>query len=202
MLLVGLTGGIGSGKSTVSALWATRGAAIVDADLISREILEPGGRAYQAVIDRFGQTIVASDGKIIRPALAGIAFGDAEALAALNSLTHPAIADVMEERVGAAFADHRIVVVDVALLHVIPTDRLPLDAVVVVDVPEDVAVQRLIAHRSFTEADARARIAAQASREERRGGADLVIDNSGDIEDLEAEAEKAWQWLEERETAA
>jgi dephospho-CoA kinase len=195
MFVVGLSGGIGSGKSTVSAAWAGRGAAIVDADLISREILEPGGIAYQPVVERFGKDIVGDDGRIIRPALAAKVFGDASALADLNALTHPAIADLIAARVSAAGKDHAVVVIDIALPHIMPRERVEIGAMVVVDVPEDVAVQRLMAYRGFTEADARARISAQPSREERREGADLLIDNSGDREELDAQVEKAWRWL-------
>jgi len=198
MLLVGLTGGIGSGKSTVSAALAARGAAIVDADVISRQILEPGGRAYAPVVDRFGSGIVLGDGAINRPALAGIVFADPAALADLNGLTHPAIVELIAEQSEQAGLTHRIVIIDIALLHIIPRDRVPLGAVVVVDVPEDIAVARLMDQRNFSEADARARMAAQASRAERRSGADLVIDNSGGREALEAEIERAWRWLEER----
>jgi dephospho-CoA kinase len=200
MLLVGLTGGIGSGKSTVSAGWAERGAAVVDADLISREIMEPGGLAFDPVVKRFGEEIVADDGRIARPALAAIVFNDPAALADLNSLTHPAIAELISQRVESAGRTHPVVVVDIALLHII-SDRFDFGAVVVVDVPEDVAVKRLIAFRGFSEEDARARIAAQATREQRRAGADLVIDNGGDRESLEAEIEKSWIWLEERSAA-
>jgi dephospho-CoA kinase len=195
VLVVGLTGGIGSGKSTVSAAWAGRGAAIVDADLISREILEPGGLAYQPVVERFGKDIVGDDGRIIRPALAAKVFGDPVALADLNALTHPAIGDLIAERVPAAGKERSIVVIDIALPHIIARAQVEIGAMVVVDVPEDVAVERLVAYRGFTEADARARISAQPSREERRAGADLVIDNGGDREELDLQIDKAWQWL-------
>jgi dephospho-CoA kinase len=195
VLLVGLTGGIGSGKSTVSAAWAGRGAAIIDADLISREILEPGGVAYQPVVERFGKDVVGDDGRIIRPALAGKVFGNPAALADLNALTHPAIADLIVERVAAAARDHAVVVIDIALPQILPRERVEVAATVVVDVPEEVAVERLTAYRGFTEADARARISSQPSREERREGADLVIDNSGDREELDAQIEESWRWL-------
>jgi dephospho-CoA kinase len=195
MFLVGLTGGIGSGKSTVASGLAARGAAVVDADAISWEIMEPGGRAYDPVVERFGPGIVGPDGRIDRPALAAIVFNDAAALAELNALTHPAIGAVMAERMAAAAADAAIVVLDIPLLNIATRDRFQFSAIVVVDTPEDVAAARLVGQRGFTEDDARARIAAQISREERRSLADFVVDNSGDRDALEAEVDRLWDWL-------
>jgi dephospho-CoA kinase len=198
MLLVGLTGGIGSGKSTVAGQLAARGAAVVDADGISRQILEPDGAAFDQVVDRFGPSIVGPDGRIDRPALAGVVFGDPEALADLNRLTHPVIGRVMSERVAELAATSPIVVLDIPLLTIATKDRFSFGAIVGVDTPEEVAVRRLVEHRAFSEADARARVAAQITREERRALADLVIDNSGDRAALESELERAWAWLSER----
>ena len=198
MLSVGLTGGIGSGKSTVAAALAARGAAVVDADMISRQILEPGGAAYQPVVDRFGRGIVKEDGQIDRPALAAAVFSDPEALADLNGLTHPEIGRQMVQRTRELAADHDVVVLDIPLLDIAARARFEFDAIVAVDVPEDVAVARLVAQRGFTEEDARARIAAQISRQERRELADLVLDNSGDRDALESEIDRAWKWLEDR----
>jgi dephospho-CoA kinase len=198
MFLVGLTGGIGSGKSTVALGLAARGAAVVDADAISREIMEPGGRAYGPVVEHFGPSIVQADGRIDRPAVAARVFNDAEALAQLNSLTHPAIGQVMAERMEEAAESASIVVLDIPLLNIATKDRFTFGAIVVVDTPVDLAVARLVAHRGFTEADARARVAAQMTREERRDLADLVLDNSGDPAALEAEIDRAWAWLKER----
>lgn len=202
MLLVGLTGGIGSGKSTVAAGLAERGAAVVDADAISREILEPGGPAYQPVVDRFGPGVVRADGTVDRPALAAAVFGDPDALADLNDLTHPVIGRVMGERMLQVASEGRIVVLDIPLLNIATKDRFQFGAVIVVDTPEDVAVERLVGQRAFTEADARARVAAQISREERRALADLVIDNAGDRAALEADVDRAWAWLSERLASA
>jgi dephospho-CoA kinase len=198
MLLVGLTGGIGSGKSTVAAGLAARGAAVVDADAIAREILEPDGAAYQPVVDRFGPAVVRPDGAIDRPALAAAVFGNAEALADLNGLTHPVIGKVMAGRVLELAAAGRIVVLDIPLLTIATRDLFDLAAVIVVDAPEDVAVDRLVEQRGFTEADARARVAAQITRDERRRIADIVLDNSGERAALEAEVDRAWAWLQER----
>jgi dephospho-CoA kinase len=197
MLLVGLTGGIGSGKSTVAELLSAKGAAVVDADGISRQIMEPGGAAFQSVVDRFGSSIVGAGGRIDRPALAALVFGDPDALADLNRLTHPVIGRVMSERVAELAANSDMVVLDIPLLNIATKDRFSFGAIVVVDTPEAVAVQRLVEQRAFTEADARARVAAQISREERRALADVVIDNSGDRAALEAEVERAWAWLSE-----
>jgi dephospho-CoA kinase len=196
VLLVGLTGGIGSGKSTVAAGLAERGAAVIDADAIAREIVEPGGPAYAPVVERFGRGILAADGQIDRPALAGLVFGDGAALADLNAITHPVIGQVMAERMASAQSE--IVVLDIPLLNIATKDRFQFGAIVVVDAPEEVAVERLVSQRGFDEADARARIAAQISREERCSLADLVIDNSGSRKELEDQIDRAWEWLSTR----
>jgi dephospho-CoA kinase len=198
MLLVALTGGIGSGKSTVAQGLAERGATVIDADAISRQILEPGDLAYQPVIDHFGPEVVRADGRIDRPALAAAVFGNPDALAELNRLTHPVIGRVLAERVGAVAEPARIVVLDIPLLAILTTDLFQLDAVMVVDVPEDVAVERLVEQRAFSVEDAWARVAAQITRDERRQVADLVLDNSGDRGDLESEIDRAWAWLQEQ----
>ena len=201
MFLVGLTGGIGSGKSTVAAELAVRGAAVVDADAISREIMEPGGAAFGPVVERFGPSIVGEDGRIDRPAVAALVFHDPDALADLNSITHPIIGRVMFERMTEAAEKSDVVILDIPLLNIATKDRFSFAAVVVVDTPEDVAVQRLVDQRGFEEVDARARIAAQISREERRSLADVVVDNSGSREDLEAEVDRVWEWLKARAAA-
>lgn len=195
---MGLTGGIGSGKSTVAAGLAARGAAVVDADAIAREIVEPGGPAYGPVVERFGPGVVGADGRLDRAALAAVVFNDADALADLNRLTHPVIGAVMAERMAAASAAADVVVLDIPLLDVATRDRFRFGAIVVVDTPEDVAVERLVTQRGFGEDDARARIRAQISRDARRALADVVIDNSGDRAALEAGVDRAWAWLQER----
>lgn len=201
VLLVGLTGGIGSGKSTVAAALVERGAALVDADLIAREVVEPGGAAYSPLVDRFGPGIVASDGRIDRPALAAIAFGDPASLADLNAITHPAIGAVIATRIAEAAAA-AVVVVDIPLLNAEGIERYHLDAVVVVDTPVDVAVSRLVTYRGFTEADARARVTSQISREERRALADYVVDNAGDRSSLVPQVDELWAALSARAAAA
>ena len=198
MFLVGLTGGIGAGKSTVAADLVARGAAVIDADGIAREVVEPGGRAYDALVERFGTEVLQADGRLARQKLADVVFNDPDALSALNDITHPAIGSVMAERVVEAAESTGIVVVDIPLLTIATKSRMNFDAVVVVDAPEQTAVERLVQHRGFTESDARARIAAQISREERRALADFVIDNSGDRTALSAQLDALWTWLAER----
>lgn len=201
MLAVGLTGGIGSGKSSVADLLVARGAELIDADRIAREVVEPGGPAYAPLIERFGPGILAPDGTIDRPALASVAFADAEALAALNAITHPAIGAVMAERRAALEAGDAVVVLDVPLLTPAHRDLLELDVVLVVDCDPDTALQRLVAQRGMAAEDARARMAAQASREERLAGADLVVDNGGSREQLAAEVDRVWKTLSEQARA-
>ena len=196
MYVVGLTGGIGSGKSTVSALLSERGAVIVDADAIARELQQPGGALFQPMVDRFGPSVVASDGTLDRAAIAAIAFNDPQALADLNAITRPAIGAGITERIGAQAATDNIVILDLPLLFESNTLRSSVAKVIVVDAPVDVAVARLVSQRDMTEADARARMAAQVSREERLARADFVIDNSGSLAHLAAEVDRCWDWIQ------
>ncbi len=195
MLAVGLTGGIGSGKSAVADLLVERGAVLIDADQVARDVVAPGGPAYQPLIDRFGQRIVATDGTIDRQALANIAFADEESRLALNAITHPAIGiRMIEMRDAFADTDH-IVVLAIPLLTALHRETVKLHKVVVVDTPTDIALERLLAHRGFDKADAEARIRSQISRKERAKEADYVLDNSGDRPALEREVAKLWDWL-------
>ena len=202
MLAVGLTGGIGAGKSSVADLLVERGAVLIDADRIAREVVVPGGPAYAPLVERFGPGIVAPDGTIDRPALAALAFADPEALAALNAITHPAIGVVMTERRAAQEGGDAVVVLDVPLLTPAHRDLLSLAVVVVVDCPVDLAVARLVEQRGFSRADAEARVAAQVPREERLAGADYVVDNAGDRPHLVAEVDRVWAELERRRAGA
>lgn len=196
MVVVGLTGGIGSGKSTVARLLAERGALVVDADVVAREVVAPDGPAHAAVVERFGPAVLATDGGIDRPALATLVFGDERAREDLNRIVHPAVQLEMLRRVAAAAADpDAVVVLDVPLLAEVGRDRYPVAGVLVVDAPVETAVVRLIGGRGFTEEDARARIAAQATREERRAIADVVLDNSGDLDQLRSEVDRVWAWI-------
>jgi dephospho-CoA kinase len=188
VLVVGLTGGIGSGKSTVAALLAERGAAVVDADLIAREVVAPGGPTHDALVARFGTTD--------RPAIAAIVFEDPNALADLNAIVHPAVGAEIVRRLAEHADTDDVVILDLPLLvETGGRDRYPVAAVVVVDAPVEVAVERLVRQRGMAESDARARIAAQATREERSAAADFVIDNGGTIEQLREEVERCWSWM-------
>ena len=195
MLAVGLTGGIGSGKSAVAELLVARGAVLIDADQVAREVVAPGGAAYQALIDRFGAGIVAPDGAIDRPALAAVAFADDATRADLNAITHPAIGVAMIKARDALEDTDDIVVLAIPLLTAQHRDTVKLRLVVVVDCPTDIALERLLTQRGMDRADAEARIAAQISREERIKEADYVLDNSGDRTELEAEVSTLWEWL-------
>jgi dephospho-CoA kinase len=195
VLLVGLTGGIGSGKSTVSAALAARGAVVVDADAVVRELQEPGTPVLAAMVERFGDDILRPDGSLDRQVVADRVFGDARALADLNAIVHPAVGAEIARRLEAEAATDHVVVLDVPLL--VESGRGDLAGLIVVDTDPEVAVERLVSQRGFTEADARARIARQVSREERRARADVVIDNSGSREALEPQIAECWRWLEE-----
>jgi dephospho-CoA kinase len=193
VILVGLTGGIGSGKSTVSSLLADRGAIIVDADAIVHELQAPGSPLLDLIAERFGDDVIAADGSLDRAAVAGIVFSDQQALDDLNGLVHPAVRDEMARRVDAERDTDRLVVLDIPLLTENP--RKDLAAVVVVDVDVEVAVERLVAQRGMSESDARARIAKQSSRDDRLAIATHVIDNSGSFDELEQRVDEVWREL-------
>jgi dephospho-CoA kinase len=193
VILVGLTGGIGSGKSTVSALLVARGAVLIDADAVTREVQQPGSPVLERLAERFGRGVIAADGSLDRPALAGIAFNDPDALKDLNAIVHPAVRDEMNRRIAEQAATDHVVVLDIPLLAENP--RKGLQGVIVVDVPEDVQVERLVRYRGFDEADARARIARQATREQRLAIASVVVDNSGDVDALAEQIDTVWAWL-------
>jgi dephospho-CoA kinase len=177
----------------VAAVLAGLGAYVVDCDALGRHIIEPHGRAYQRVIQRFGPGIVRDDGHIDRPALAAIVFADEAELAALNAISHPAIDAEIAERIAAAPVDS-VVVLDMAVLVETDLGAGQYDTVVVVEAPLDVRLARL-AQRGMTEDDARARMAAQATDDQRRAVADYVIDNGGDLEWLREQVAALWQTL-------
>ena len=193
MILVGLTGGIGSGKSTVSALLAERGAVILDADAVARELQRAGQPVLAAMIERFGDEMLTEDGELDRPRLAALVFADPAALADLNALVHPAVGVELVRRIEAARGTDAVLVLDSPLLAAHPRDGMA--ATIVVDVPIETAVERLVHQRGMTEADAQSRIARQISRDERLTTADRVIDNSGDRAALEAQVDELWAWL-------
>jgi dephospho-CoA kinase len=193
VLLIGLTGGIGSGKSTVSSLLAANGAVILDADAITRSLQVPGTAVFDAMVERFGPGIVAEDGSLDRAAVAAIVFADEQAKRDLEGIVHPAVGAEMLTRLQALADVDTVVIYDVPLL--VESGRKGYVAVIVVDVDPELAVARLVEHRGMAEADARARIANQAAREERLAVADLVIDNSGTRAQLQKQVDEAWAWI-------
>lgn len=195
MLRVGLTGGVGSGKSTVAEVFARRGAKVIDADAIAREVVEPGTMGFEAVKARFGREIARPDG-IDRAALARIVFADDDARDDLNGIVHPLVRFEIQERIATLAESTEIVVLMIPLL--VESGRYATDIVIVVDCDEEVAIQRMVTSRGWTERDARSRIAAQATRTQRRAIADIVIDNSTDEVSLERQVDAAWQRLTER----
>jgi dephospho-CoA kinase len=193
VVLIGLTGGIGSGKSTVSALLAARGALVIDADAITRELQEPGTEVFEAMRERFGPGIVARDGTLDRQAVADLVFTDAAALQDLNAIVHPAVGAEIAARLTSAQGTDRVVVLDVPLL--VESGRDDMAALVVVDVDPEVAIERLVHQRGMREDDARARMANQADRADRLSRADFVIDNSGSVDDLAGRIDELWPRL-------
>ena len=194
VLLIGLTGGIGSGKSTVSAALARRGAVVVDADAVVRELQAPGGAVLAAMVDHFGPGILRGDGTLDRQKVADIVFGDDEQLKALNGIVHPAVGAEIDRRISEQRGTDHIVVLDVPLL--VESKAYVTEGTIVVDTDPDIAVERLVAHRGFTEADARARMARQATREQRLAAADHVVHNDGTPEQLEAQIDACWHWIQ------
>ncbi|MGB3412069.1 MAG: dephospho-CoA kinase [Microthrixaceae bacterium] len=194
MLLIGLTGGIGSGKSTVSAAFAKRGAVVVDADAIVHEVQRSGTEVFNEMVDRFGVGIVAEDGELDRAAVADIVFTDPDALVDLGKIVHPRVQDEIFSRVEAVRDTDRVVILDVPLL--VESGWSDLAGTIVVDLHHDLAVERLVKFRGFTEADARKRIDNQVSRDKRLEAANFVIDNSDGLEELEVAIDKAWAWIQ------
>ncbi|MEU2787077.1 MULTISPECIES: dephospho-CoA kinase [unclassified Streptomyces] len=196
MLKVGLTGGIGAGKSEVSRLLVEHGAVLIDADRIAREVVAPGTPGLAAVVEAFGEDVLAADGSLDRPKLGSIVFADPERLAVLNSVVHPLVGARSRELEEAAAAD-AVVVHDVPLLT--ENGLAPLyDLVIVVDAGPATQLDRLIRLRGMTEEDARARMAAQATREQRRAIADIVIDNDVPLEELRRRVKDVWEELVRR----
>ncbi|GGX54445.1 dephospho-CoA kinase [Streptomyces minutiscleroticus] len=199
MLKVGLTGGIGAGKSEVSRLLVEQGAVLIDSDRIAREVVAPGTPGLAAVVDAFGEGILAPDGSLDRPRLGSLVFADAEKLAVLNSIVHPLVRARSQELESAA-AEDAVVVHDVPLLA--ENGLAPLyDLVVVVDVDPGTQLDRLVRLRGMTEEDARARMAAQAPREKRLEIADVVVDNDVPLEELARRVRDVWADLVRRARA-
>ncbi|MET8559695.1 dephospho-CoA kinase [Streptomyces flaveolus] len=196
MLTVGLTGGIGAGKSEVSRLLVQHGAVLIDADRIAREVVAPGTPGLAAVVDAFGADVLAADGSLDRPRLGSLVFADPEKLALLNSIVHPLVGARSRELESAAAAN-AVVVHDVPLLT--ENGLAPLyDVVIVVDASPETQLDRLVRLRGMTEEDARARMAAQATREQRREIADIVIDNDVPLDALKKRVAEVWNDLARR----
>lgn len=196
MLKVGLTGGIGAGKSEVSRLLVEHGAVLIDADRIAREVVAPGTPGLAAVVDAFGPDVLTADGGLDRPRLGSIVFADPEKLAVLNAIVHPLVRD-RSERLESAAAEDAVVVHDVPLLT--ENGLAPLyDVVIVVDTAPGTQLDRLVRLRGMTEEDARARMAAQATRERRREIADILIDNDVPLDELRARVAEVWEDLVRR----
>jgi dephospho-CoA kinase len=189
VLRIGLTGGIGSGKSTVSGLLAQLGARIIDADVLAREVVAPGTPGLAAVVDAFGNRVLSADGSLDRPALAAVVFGDPSARATLDGIVHPLVRTRAVELI-AALPDDAVVVQDIPLL-VETGQAASFDLVLVVEAELEIRVDRLV-RRGLSEDDARARIAAQATDEQRRAVADVVLDNSGTPERLAEQVDRFW----------
>lgn len=189
-LTVGLTGGIGSGKSTVSRRLADLGAVVIDYDLLAREVVEPGSPALAAIAQRFGDDVIGDDGRLDRPALGAIVFADEQARRDLEAITHPAIRRLAAARDAEAPEGSTVVHDHPLLVEMGLADSC--DTVVLVDVPEEVQIERLVRDRSMTPEDAQARVAAQATRAERRAAADIVLTNTGSVADLMQAVGSLW----------
>ena len=193
MIRLGLTGGIGSGKSTVARMLAARGAVVIDADQIARDLVEPGGEALAELVTEFGPRILQQDGSLSRGELAALAFSDPRATERLNAIMHPLIRAEGERRLAEA-PGAQVVVYDMPLL--VETGQADLvDLVVVVDVPEEVQVDRAVRLRGLDEADVRRRMEVQATRGERRAAAGVVIDNAGDVAWTQTQVDALWASL-------
>lgn len=198
MTAIGLTGGIGSGKSAVGGMLASHGAAVIEADRVVHELQQPGQAVFDEIVRRFGPGVVTSSGELDREALASIVFDDPAARRDLEAIVWPAVGVELARLRAAAEDRGRIVVLDIPLLAEAGPDakaRWALDGVVVVDCPVEVAVARLVDWRGMSEQDAKARVEAQVSRDERLAAADFVIDNSGDLTHLAAEVDRCWTWI-------
>ena len=202
MLRVGLTGGIGSGKSEVARRLAEHGAVLIDADVAARQVVEPGSPGLAQIAAAFGDEVLRPDGSLNRERLGEIVFGDPGLRGKLNAIVHPLVREWMQEAERAAVQTDgdAIVVHDVPLLAE-SRGKAGFDAVIVVDVPPDLQLERLVSQRGMAAEQASARMAAQASREQRLAVADIVVDNSGSLDDLDRRVTEVWSDLERRAAA-
>jgi len=198
MILLGLTGGIGCGKSSVTQLLSARGAIVIDSDAIAREMQESGSPLLAQLVERFGD-VLNEDGSLNRAQLASIVFPSPENVKALNAIMHPAIGKEMSRRLDEQRKTDNVVVLDIPLL--VENPRKGLSGVLVVDVDTEIAVERVVKHRGMDADDVRARISRQSTREQRIAIADRIIDNSGSLEELERQVEDAWQWAQQLQAA-
>jgi dephospho-CoA kinase len=200
VLLVGLTGGIGSGKSTVARMLEARGAAVFDADVLAREVVEPGAPGHAAVIERFGANVLAPGGELDREALASIVFADPAARRDLEAIVHPEVRRRFAEDTEAYRDTQRIVVMSAPLLVETGMDSA-FDVLVVVSASPDTQIERLMRGRGMSEEAVRSRIVAQATPEARAEVADVLIENDGTVEELEAQVDRLWGDLTARAAA-
>jgi dephospho-CoA kinase len=202
MRVIGLTGNIASGKSVVADMLRRRGARIIDADVLSREAVTPGTSALDAIVARWGPSVLSPEGTLDRAALRSIVFSERSDLDALNEIVHPEVMRLREAAIDAARANgDRVVVCVVPLLferHLVDD----FDTIVLVDAPRPLRLERIVRDRGLEEADAMDMIAAQMPAELKRARADWVIENSGSIEDLEREVERLWEWIETSEKSS
>lgn len=193
-LEIGLTGGIGSGKSTVSTGLVDRGAVLIDADAIVRELQQPGKPVFEKMVERWGEKILSDEGELNRQAVADIVFKDSEELLALNEIVHPLVRDEIARLRDIYAGGGAPIILDIPLL--IESGYEDLNGIIVVDLIPEEAIRRLVAYRGFAEEDAKNRISNQAKREDRIEKADFVVDNNGDINSLNEEIDRAWNWIE------
>jgi len=194
LLEIGLTGGIGSGKSTAAAGFVKHGAALIDADQIVRDLQQPGEKVFEEMLSKWGSDILTPDGQLDRQLVANIVFSNPEELTVLNEIVHPAVREEMTIRRRIHLDTDNTVILEIPLL--VESGYRNFDAIVVVDVDTEIAVERLVKHRSFEEEDARKRIEKQVSRDSRTEIADYVIKNNSSIEAFEQEINKCWEWIE------
>ena len=193
-LEIGLTGGIGSGKSTVSAGLVDRGAVLIDADAIVRELQQPGKPVFEKMIERWGEKILSDEGELNRQAVADIVFKDSEELLALNEIVHPLVREEIARLRDTYIGGGAPIILDIPLL--IESGYEDLNGIIVVDLIPEEAIRRLVAYRGFSEDDAKNRISNQVKREDRIEKADFVVDNNGDLNSLNEEIDRAWNWIE------